>query len=80
MFTDEELILHQNEMELIEGLSSVMHQLQDEAMIPLGGMVRPEDYQRLEELNNRFKKSFVDSGENDRQRALHTNVWPYQNT
>lgn len=35
-FSKEELALHQDEMDLIEGLSSIMHQLQDEAMIPLG--------------------------------------------
>ena len=64
-------------MDLIEGLSSKMHQLQDEAMIPLGGMVRPEDYVRLKELNRRFMQDFVDLGENAQQKALHAKVWPY---
>jgi hypothetical protein len=76
-FTSEELESHQNEMKLLEGLSSIMHQLQDEAMIPIGGMVRPEDHQRIQELNNQFKQDFIDLGEDDGQRALHANVWPY---
>jgi hypothetical protein len=80
MFTDEELITHQDEMDLIEGLSCVMHQLQSEAGIPLGGMVRREDYRRLQELNDQFKRSFIDLEENDRQKELHSNVWPYQDT
>jgi hypothetical protein len=46
-FLQGEMGVHQDEMDLIEGLSSIMHQLQDEAMIPLGGMVRPENYERL---------------------------------
>ncbi|KAE8389535.1 kinase-like domain-containing protein [Aspergillus alliaceus] len=50
--TDEELLQHQNEMELIKGISAVMHQLQDEGLIPLGGMVRPQYYERAKELNN----------------------------
>jgi hypothetical protein len=77
VFTEEELVLHNTEMELIEGLSSIMHQLRDEAMIPLGGMVQPEDYERLKELSKRLKTDFVDLGENDGQRTLHANVWPY---
>lgn len=38
-FTELELELHGKEMELIEGLGTIMHQLQEENMIPLGGMV-----------------------------------------
>ena len=76
-FSKEELALHQDEMDLIEGLSSIMHQLQDEAMIPLGGMVRPGDYARLKELNRRFMQDFVDLGENSQQKALYAKVWPY---
>jgi hypothetical protein len=74
MFTEEELVLHQNEMELLEGLSSIMHQLQEEAMIPLGGMVRPSDYERMKELNKQCLKDFVDLGEDAGQRALHAKV------
>lgn len=76
-FSEKELALHQDEMELIEGLSSIMHQLQDEAMIPLGGMVRPDDYERLKELNRRFMQDFIDLGENAQQKVLHAKVWPY---
>ncbi|KKA20059.1 Uncharacterized protein T310_5937 [Rasamsonia emersonii CBS 393.64] len=76
-FTTKELESHQNEMELIEGISSIMHQLHDEGLIPLGGMVRPEDYQRIREISNQFKQDFINLGEDDRQRALHANVWPY---
>lgn len=76
-FSEEELALHKDEMDLIECLSSIMHQLQDEAMIPLGGMVRLDDYARLKELNRRFIQDSVDLGENAQQKAFHANVWPY---
>ncbi|KAK2820003.1 hypothetical protein FQN49_007820, partial [Arthroderma sp. PD_2] len=71
-FTSEELEVHNSELEMIEGLSTVMHQLQDENIIPLGGMVRPVDYEQAVELNERFKKMFVDLAENDHQRELHS--------
>ena len=64
-------------MDLIEGLSSQLHQLQDEAMIPLVGMVRPDDFARLKELNRRFMQDFVDLGEDTQQKVLHAKVWPY---
>lgn len=76
-FSKEELALHQDEMDLIEGLSFIMHQRQDEAMIPLGGMVRPDNYSRLKELNRQFMQDLVDLGENAQQKALHAKVWPY---
>lgn len=77
-FTDDELELHRSEMEIIEGLSTVMHQLQNENIIPLGGMVRRDDYKQAQELNRRFKRMFVDLAEDDHQRDLHSKVWPYQ--
>ncbi|KAE8353953.1 kinase-like domain-containing protein [Aspergillus coremiiformis] len=76
-FTDEELLQHQSEMELIEGISAIMHQLQDEGLIPLGGMVRHEYYEHAKHFNNIFKQKFVELAENDEQRELHRTVWPY---
>jgi Phosphotransferase enzyme family len=77
-FTANELELHQKEMELIEGLGTIMHQLHDENMIPLGGMVQPENYQQAQEINKQSKEMFVSLAENDEQKILHSKVWPYQ--
>lgn len=74
-FTQEELQQHGTEMELIEGVSSIVQQLQDEGLIPLGGMVRPEDYEHARNVNDHFKKEFI---EDERQRELHAKVWSYQ--
>jgi hypothetical protein len=75
-FSEGGLALHQDEMNLIDGLSAIMHQLQDEAMIPLGGMVRPDDHERLKELNRRVMQDFVDLGQTAPQKALHAKVGP----
>lgn len=77
-FNEEELIRHQDEMSLVEGISAVMHELQDTGLIPLGSMVCREYYERAMELNNRFKGEFINLAENERQRELHAKVWPYQ--
>ncbi|KAE8423663.1 kinase-like domain-containing protein [Aspergillus pseudocaelatus] len=76
-FTDEELLQHQNEMELIEGVSGIMHQLQDEGLIPLGGMVRRQYFEHAKEVNDILRQKFVDLAENDKQRELHGKIWPY---
>lgn len=77
-FSEEELLQHQDEMDLVEGSSAILHELQDTGLIPLGGMVRREYYERAVELNSRFKREFIDLADNERQRELHAKVWPYQ--
>lgn len=44
----------------------------------IGGMVRPEFYQRVANMNDFFKSEFVSLGETEQQRELHAKVWPYQ--
>ncbi|OGE47113.1 hypothetical protein PENARI_c063G08313 [Penicillium arizonense] len=77
-FGEEELLQHQDEMNMLEGISEILQQLQDDDVIPLGGMVHPEVYQRAVELSNFFKYEFVGLAENEQQRELHAKVWPYQ--
>jgi hypothetical protein len=74
----EEYACHESEMELLEGLSTIMHQLHNQNLIPLGGMVRREYFEGVQKANARCKQWFVDMGGSDRQRELHAKVWPYQ--
>ena len=62
----------------MEGISTVLREMQDTGLIPLGGMVRREYYERAMELNDRFNREFIDLAENERQRELHAKVWFYQ--
>lgn len=77
-FTDKELEQHQNEMELVEGVSMILHQLQEDGLISLGGMVSPERYEDARKWNNYFKQEFINLAEDEKQRELHAKVWPYQ--
>lgn len=77
-FTEKELELHNSELELIEGLGEVLHQLQNDKLIPLGGMVRRENYEQALHINNAVKEVFVNMAESESQRVLYSRIWPYQ--
>ncbi|PVH85726.1 hypothetical protein DL98DRAFT_568045 [Cadophora sp. DSE1049] len=77
-FTEHELELHNGELELIEGLGEVLHQLQNNNLIPLGGMVLREKYEEASHINQSVKEMFVDMAESELQKALYSRIWPYQ--
>jgi hypothetical protein len=77
-FTEDELQLHNSELELLEGLGEVLHQLQSDNLIPLGGMVFRDDYEQALRVNNAVREMFVDMAESESQKALHSRIWPYQ--
>ncbi|KAL4950825.1 kinase-like domain-containing protein [Aspergillus filifer] len=76
-FTDNELEQHKSEMEIVKGISTIMQQLQDEGLIPLGGMVPPDQYEIAQKRNNYFKGEFIDLAEGEEQKKLHAKLWPY---
>ena len=77
-FTEHELKLHDDELELAEGLGEVLHQLQNDNLIPLGGMVLRENYEQAMHINNNVREMFVDMAESESQRILYSRIWPYQ--
>ncbi|KAK0119874.1 Phosphotransferase enzyme [Cadophora gregata] len=76
-FTDQELWLHNEEMELLEELGTVLHLLQDQNLISVGGMVLRSDYERAHAVNIHLKKMLLDMGEYEQQKALYEKIWPY---
>ncbi|PVH72795.1 hypothetical protein DL98DRAFT_470064 [Cadophora sp. DSE1049] len=76
-FTDQELWLHNEEMELLEELGTVLHLLQDQNLISVGGRVLRDDYERTHAVNMRVKEMFVDMGEDEQHKALYEKIWPY---
>ncbi|KAL2061038.1 hypothetical protein VTL71DRAFT_9090 [Oculimacula yallundae] len=77
-FTEHELQLHNAELELMEGLGEVLHQLQNDNLIPLGGMVLRENYEQASQINHSVKEMFVEMAESESQKALFSRMWPYQ--
>ncbi|KAL5320589.1 hypothetical protein ACEPPN_011399 [Leptodophora sp. 'Broadleaf-Isolate-01'] len=77
-FTEHELELHNDELELVESLGEVLHQFQNDNLIPLGRMVLREKYEQASIINHRVKEVFVDMAESESQKALYSRIWPYQ--
>jgi hypothetical protein len=77
-FTKEELELHNEEMELLEDLSTVLHLLQEQNLISVGGMVRRELYEQALSVNKNVKKMLMDMVEDDEEKALCEKIWPYE--
>jgi hypothetical protein len=76
-FTKHELELHNEEMELLEELGTVLHLLQDQNLISVGGRVLREDYERAQAVNKRVKEMLMDMVEDEKQKALYEKIWPY---
>ncbi|RAK92540.1 phosphotransferase enzyme family protein [Aspergillus costaricaensis CBS 115574] len=76
-FNVDKLAEHERERELFGALSNIVQQLEEEGLIPIGGMVRPEEYEHAKMVSEYFKSEFINLAEDDQQRELHGKVWPY---
>ncbi|KAH7356964.1 hypothetical protein BKA65DRAFT_580178 [Rhexocercosporidium sp. MPI-PUGE-AT-0058] len=76
-FTDQELWLHNEEMELLEELGTVLRLLEDQNLIAVGGRVLRDDYERAQAVNTTVKEMFVDMGEDEQHKAFYEKLWPY---
>lgn len=64
-------------MDLMEDLSVIMQQLHDSDMVPFGGIVKAEGYERARQLNEEFREHFADLEAAENKMELCWNVWPY---
>jgi len=76
-FTEKELELHNEEMELLEELSTVLHLLEDKNLISVGGRVLRENFERAQAVNQHVKKMLIDMGEDEKTKTLYERIWPY---
>ena len=67
-----------SQQRIVEGLGEVLHRLQNDNLIPLGGMVLRENYEQALRVSHAVKEMFVDMVGSESQRALHSRIWPYQ--
>lgn len=77
-FTDQELKLHGDEMDILEDLGIVIHQLNDDDLIPLGGRVPREYFEKAQAINNNAKSLLAAMEQDEQQKALYIKSWPYQ--
>jgi hypothetical protein len=77
-FSEMELESHQAELENLEGFKEVLHQLEKDNHIPLGGMIPRGKYEHALYVNNTVKEMFVNLAEDESQKQLYSKIWPYQ--
>ena len=77
-FTEQELEYHDNASDLVGAISPMIHQLHNDDLIPLGGIVYAERYEHTVAINKECRKRFVDMAEMEEQRQVASRLWPYQ--
>lgn len=77
-FTAEDLELHAKEEENMDGIGHMFALFRDQGVLPVDGMVDPEDFEIARENSLKFKEIFVGLAENEEERELYEKIWPYQ--
>ncbi|KAJ5100798.1 hypothetical protein N7456_006850 [Penicillium angulare] len=77
-FSSEEIELQSKEEENIKGLGHMLLLFREQAILPVDGMVEPEDYDIALENSRRFKEIFIGLRKDDAEKKLFKNLWPYQ--
>ncbi|KAJ5158394.1 Aminoglycoside phosphotransferase [Penicillium coprophilum] len=77
-FTMEDVELHSKEEENINGVGELLTILQDKALLPVDGMVDPEDYDTAQKNSHNFKEIFIGAAKDDDEKESFTKLWPYQ--
>ncbi|KAL9079924.1 MAG: hypothetical protein Q9157_001216 [Trypethelium eluteriae] len=77
-FSAEELKQHAREQENVDGVGKMLSLFQDQGVLPADGMVQPTDYQTAVENCRKYKQILLDAAQNQYERDLYSNLWPYQ--
>lgn len=77
-FDEEELKRHDTELENIDYVQSIMEAFQEEGILPADGIVDPEDFEVLKEINAIQKERYLSMADNERDRLIMDQTWPWQ--
>ncbi|RAL10365.1 uncharacterized protein BO97DRAFT_471833 [Aspergillus homomorphus CBS 101889] len=77
-FSSEEIELQAKEEENIQGVGSMLSLFQEQATLPVDGMVAPEDYDVARENCRKLKDIFIGLAKDDEEKELFGRLWPYQ--
>ncbi|OJJ46852.1 hypothetical protein ASPZODRAFT_15544 [Penicilliopsis zonata CBS 506.65] len=77
-FTKEEIKLHSEEMENRDYIEQLMEEFQNAGILPVDGIVDPEDYETLQKTSEMQKTHFLSLAENAEERDWMDKIWPYQ--
>ncbi|KAK5075730.1 hypothetical protein LTR70_010042 [Exophiala xenobiotica] len=77
-FPEEEVRRHDQELENIDHVESIMEAFQGEGILPSDGRVDPEDYEILEEVNRVQKTRYMSLATNEDEAIIMEKTWPWQ--
>lgn len=76
-FSSEDIELQSKEEENIKGVGRMLLLFREQAVLPVDGMVEPEDYDLARENNRKFKDIFIGLAKDEEEKELFRNLWPY---
>ncbi|EEP82721.1 predicted protein [Uncinocarpus reesii 1704] len=77
-FTPEDLYRHTKEDENMTGIGKMLKLFRDQEVLPVDGMVDPEDIEAAKMNSQKFKDVFVGLAKDEEERELFSKLWPYQ--
>ncbi|KAK2748573.1 hypothetical protein FQN57_000708 [Myotisia sp. PD_48] len=77
-FTDKDIELHSKEEENEAGVGQMLALFRDQKILPVDGMVDPQDYETATKNCLKIKDIFIGLAEDESEKELFTKLWPYQ--
>ncbi|GLI76203.1 hypothetical protein PoHVEF18_004474 [Penicillium ochrochloron] len=77
-FSNEETELHSKEEKNINGVGQMLLMFREQGVLPVDGMVVPEDYEVAPANERKFKDIFIGLAKDEEEKELFKNLWPYQ--
>lgn len=77
-FSNEETELHSKEEENINGVGQMLLMFREQGVLPVDGMVVPEDYEVALTNERKFKEIFIGLAKDEEEKELVKSLWPYQ--
>jgi hypothetical protein len=73
-FSSEDIARHSKEEENIKGVGEMMLMFRQQAVLPVDGMVDPDDYELARENNRKFRETFIGLAQDEEERELFRNL------
>ena len=72
--------MHAQELENQADVGSIITLFRDRWNLPPDGIVMPEEFAAIKADLDKARRVFIKSAENEAEKELYPNLWPYQDT
>lgn len=77
-FTEEELKLHEEEIDNLDHIEQMMEGFQKAGILPPDGRVDPEDFEYMQNMNHVQREQYLSMAADEAERKAMEYIWPYQ--